>query len=44
MSAFCAEHPRGRHGGVVYDPTVLGLRPAEVADAFRGYRERFVDA
>jgi hypothetical protein len=44
MSAFCAEHPRGRHGGVVYDPTMLGLRPAEVADAFRGYRERFVDA
>lgn len=44
MSTFCAEHPRGRHGGVVYDPSALGLRPAEVADAFRGYRERFVDA
>jgi hypothetical protein len=44
MSAFRQDHPRGRHGGVIYEPTHLGLDPDEVRDRMRAYRERFVDA
>ena len=31
MAQFCAEHPRGRHGGVSYAPEDLGLDTDEVA-------------
>ena len=43
MSRFRDEHPRGRYGGVIYDPADLGLEPAEVAERLGAYRERFVD-
>ena len=43
MARFRGEHPRGRYGGVIYDPTDLGLDPAEVAERLGAYRERFVD-
>jgi hypothetical protein len=43
MARFRVEHPRGRHGGVVYEPRDLGLDPEEIADRLSGYRERFVD-
>ncbi|MCP9271382.1 sulfotransferase [Mycolicibacterium sp. CAU 1645] len=42
MAAFCAAHPRGRHGGVRYEPADLGLDVDEVAHRLAGYRERFV--
>lgn len=42
MAAFCAAHPRGRHGGVRYEPADLGLDVAEVAHRLAGYRKRFV--
>lgn len=42
MHRFLAEHPRGRYGGVIYDPEALGLDVAEVAERFRSYSERFV--
>ena len=42
MQQFLAEHPRGRYGGVIYDPEALGLDVTEVAHRFRAYRERFV--
>ena len=44
MAEFRQGHPRGRHGGVIYEPTHLGLDPDEVGDRLRAYRERFVDA
>lgn len=43
MATFREDHPRGRHGGVSYEPTSLGLDPGEVASRLRAYRERFVD-
>ncbi|BBZ02295.1 putative sulfotransferase [Mycolicibacterium chitae] len=43
MRDFLAEHPRGRHGGVVYDPVALGLDTEAVAERFGAYRRRFVD-
>ena len=43
MSRFRGEHPRGRYGGVVYDPTDLGLDVDDVARRLGAYRERFVD-
>ncbi|MEZ0364214.1 sulfotransferase [Mycobacterium sp. pUA109] len=42
MTAFRTEHPRGRHGGVLYQPADLGLDPDTVATRLRGYRTRFV--
>lgn len=42
MAQFLAEHPRGQYGGVIYDAADLGLDPAEIADRFRAYRDRFV--
>lgn len=42
MHRFLAEHPRGRYGGVIYDPEALGLDVGEVAERFRAYSERFV--
>ena len=43
MAQFCVEHPRGRHGGVIYAPEDLGLDTDEIASRFRGYRDRFVN-
>jgi hypothetical protein len=42
MARFCSDHPRGRHGGVSYAPTELGLDVSELADRFGRYRTRFV--
>jgi hypothetical protein len=44
MARFRDDHPRGRHGGVMYEPADLGLDPVEVASRLRTYRERFVPA
>ncbi|CAN5409726.1 sulfotransferase [soil metagenome] len=43
MTAFRADHPRGRYGGVDYDATALGLDLDVVAARLGAYRERFVD-
>lgn len=43
MSDFLTEHPRGRYGGVIYDPADLQLDPAALAERFRAYRERFLN-
>ncbi|WP_319451023.1 MULTISPECIES: sulfotransferase [unclassified Mycobacterium] len=42
MAQFCRDHPRGRHGGVIYTPTELGLDTDALAKQFDGYRTRFV--
>jgi hypothetical protein len=44
MDSFMAEHPRGRHGEVIYDFADVGLDPDDVTQRLRAYRERFVDA
>ena len=44
MTSFIAEHPRGRHGEVIYDLADLGLDADEVAASLRGYRDRFIGA
>lgn len=42
LDAFMAEHPRGKHGRVVYDLRGdFGLDPATVRDRFAFYFERF---
>jgi hypothetical protein len=41
MSGFVRAHPRGRHGGVVYDMSQFGLHRAQVKEYFRVYAERF---
>jgi hypothetical protein len=42
MERFMVDHPRGRHGGVIYDPVGdFGLDPAALRRAMRGYTERF---
>ena len=41
MTAFMAEHPRGRFGAVRYDLTEFGLHAAERRDALRFYTDRF---
>jgi hypothetical protein len=42
MDSFMEEHPRGRHGGVVYDLVGdFGIDPAERRKAMRDYSERF---
>ncbi len=42
MADFIAEHPRGRHGEVIYDLADVGLDPGEVAERLRAYRDRFI--
>ena len=42
MASFVAEHPRGRHGEVLYDLAAVGLDAGDVAQRLRAYRERFV--
>lgn len=44
MTRFRVEHPRGRYGGVIYEPEDLGLDKAEIATRLRDYRDRFVTA
>ncbi|HZP29853.1 MAG TPA: sulfotransferase [Acidimicrobiia bacterium] len=41
MDAFMAEHPRGRHGAVLYDAAQLGIDPEERRRALAFYSERF---
>ena len=41
MDAFMADHPRGRHGGVVYDIAQFGLDREERRKALRFYVDRF---
>jgi hypothetical protein len=41
MSQFLDDHPRGRHGTVVYDLEALGIDAAERREALRFYSERF---
>ncbi|HET9874800.1 MAG TPA: sulfotransferase [Mycobacterium sp.] len=43
MARFRAEHPRGRYGGVLYQPADLGLDPDVIAARLCDYRNRFVD-
>jgi len=41
MDRFMGEHPRGRHGTVVYELSPFALDPAEQRDALTYYAERF---
>ncbi|MBV8462424.1 MAG: sulfotransferase [Acidimicrobiales bacterium] len=41
MQSFVAEHPRGRHGGVVYDLGQFGIDAGERRQALAFYTERF---
>jgi hypothetical protein len=41
MTAFMADHPRGRHGAVAYDLAQIGLDRAERRRALAFYVERF---
>jgi hypothetical protein len=41
MSGFVRAHPRGRHGGVVYDISQFGMDRAELKRYFLPYAERF---
>jgi hypothetical protein len=41
MGAYIEDHPRGRHGTVVYDFDDLGLDPAELRRRFAGYVDYF---
>jgi hypothetical protein len=41
MDAFMVEHPRGRHGAVLYDPDQLGIDVDERRRALAFYSERF---
>ncbi|MGE2735844.1 sulfotransferase family protein [Mycolicibacterium vaccae] len=44
MAQFRRDHPRGKHGSVIYDPADVGLDPALVAERLADYRARFVDS
>jgi hypothetical protein len=42
MDAFMVEHPRGRHGGVLYDlEGDFGVDPSTIRRAMRAYTDRF---
>jgi hypothetical protein len=42
MDAFMVDHPRGRHGGLIYDlEGDFGIDPAERRAAMRAYTDRF---
>jgi sulfotransferase family protein len=41
MDAFMQTHPRGRHGGVIYDLSQFGIDPAERRAAMHFYVDRF---
>lgn len=42
MAEFRADHPRGRHGGVIHRPADLGLDVDQVAARLGDYQRRFV--
>lgn len=42
MTDFIAEHPRGRHGEVVYELEAFGLDADDVGHRLAAYRDRFV--
>ncbi|MCV7366134.1 sulfotransferase [Mycolicibacterium duvalii] len=44
MARFRRDHPRGRHGGVEYRMSDIGLDPDEVAERLSAYRARFLSA
>ncbi|RJL35918.1 sulfotransferase family protein [Bailinhaonella thermotolerans] len=41
LAAFRREHPRGKHGRVVYDLRDFGLDEAEISRSLSAYRRRF---
>ena len=41
MDRFMREHPRGRHGQVVYEPEQLGLDPDRLRERFAFYSDHF---
>jgi Sulfotransferase family len=41
MGSFMDAHPRGRHGGVIYDLSQFGLDPERLRESFHFYVERF---
>ena len=41
MEAFMADHPRGKHGSIIYDFSQLGIDPDERRKALDFYVERF---
>jgi hypothetical protein len=41
MTTFMADHPRGRHGGVLYDLAQFGLDGKELRESMAFYIERF---
>ncbi len=41
MERFAADHPRGRHGGVVYEPAQFGIDPDERRRSLGFYSARF---
>jgi hypothetical protein len=41
MAQFMEDHPRGRHGGVLYDVAEFGLDRAELRESFAFYVDRF---
>ena len=41
MTAFMDEHPRGRHGGVIYDLAQFGLDREQLRESLDFYVERF---
>lgn len=42
MAAFMADHPRGKHGRIIYDLSMFGVDPTEREQALAFYRERFL--
>ena len=42
MTAFMADHPRGKHGRISYDLALFDVDPAERRQALAFYRERFL--
>ncbi|HEX4218912.1 MAG TPA: hypothetical protein VHZ02_11120, partial [Acidimicrobiales bacterium] len=41
MTDFMAKHPRGRHGGVIYDLDQFGLDRAQLRRSMAFYVDRF---
>jgi hypothetical protein len=41
MDSFMADHPRGRHGGVIYELAHFGLDREERRRALQFYVQRF---
>jgi hypothetical protein len=41
MATFMAEHPRGRHGGIIYDLSQFGVERDQLTNLFEFYMDRF---